>query len=273
MLSIIVPAYNEEKQIGRCLDALLVSSADLPVEIIVVCNGCRDNTFAIASSYSDIQVLNTELGNKPNAFNLGESIARYPARLYVDGDLIVSSNLVATVLHELFEAETELVAPPMRLNEGGVSWVVRAHNKIWTQSPYYQRRVGGVIGLSATARARFGLFPDVIADDAFLESQVDPALISVPPEIYFIAESPSTMKALVATKTRSRVGYLSNQHRPAVAVTANSNSRLLKRFALQPSCWVALVAYTAIKLIVRFKAAQRIKQGQVAVWDRDETAR
>ena len=273
MLSIIVPAYNEERRIAQCLDALLLSAKGQPVEIIVVCNGCTDQTYAIASDYAGIKVINTEIGNKTHALNLGEAEARFAHRLYVDGDLVVSANCVAGVIRELEENGSELVAPPMKLKDENASWWVRAHNKIWTQTPYYHRRVGGVIALSATARARFDQFPNVIADDAFLESQVAPSAVSIPQDIYFEAESPTRLSSLIATKTRSRVGYLTNPEKRPAGVASNSSKSLIMRFAAKPADWLALVVYAAIKLVVRLNADRRINNNRLDVWDRDETAR
>ena len=54
-LSIVVPAYNETKRIGRMLDAYLayfLPRYESEVEIIVVVNGSRDDTADIARTYS-----------------------------------------------------------------------------------------------------------------------------------------------------------------------------------------------------------------------------
>ncbi len=54
-LSIVVPAYNESKRIGRMLDSYLayfLPRYEQDVEIIVVVNGSRDNTANIAREYS-----------------------------------------------------------------------------------------------------------------------------------------------------------------------------------------------------------------------------
>lgn len=51
--SIIIPARNEEKFIGRCLDSLAAAAGPFPgkVEIIVILNRCTDKTEEIAKSY------------------------------------------------------------------------------------------------------------------------------------------------------------------------------------------------------------------------------
>jgi glycosyltransferase involved in cell wall biosynthesis len=45
MLSCIIPAFNEEKCIGHCIDSIRL---DTEAEIIVVANACTDNTAAVA---------------------------------------------------------------------------------------------------------------------------------------------------------------------------------------------------------------------------------
>lgn len=51
LLSVIVPAYNEEKTLANVLDALLRETPQ-PFEVIVVDDGSRDQTAAIAQAYS-----------------------------------------------------------------------------------------------------------------------------------------------------------------------------------------------------------------------------
>jgi dolichyl-phosphate beta-glucosyltransferase len=54
-LSIIIPAYNEEKRLPRTLEQVVsfLQSQDYPVEVLVVENGSVDRTFATAKSFSD----------------------------------------------------------------------------------------------------------------------------------------------------------------------------------------------------------------------------
>ncbi|HQC13405.1 MAG TPA: glycosyltransferase, partial [Methanoregulaceae archaeon] len=55
MISVVVPAYNEEANIGRCLESL--NRQSLPrdeYEIIVVDGDSKDNTRQIAERYADL---------------------------------------------------------------------------------------------------------------------------------------------------------------------------------------------------------------------------
>jgi len=52
--SVVIPAHNEEKHIGKCLRSVISASKYVKpdtVEIIVVANRCTDNTCTIARRY------------------------------------------------------------------------------------------------------------------------------------------------------------------------------------------------------------------------------
>ncbi|MCI5225695.1 MAG: glycosyltransferase family 2 protein, partial [Candidatus Electrothrix sp. AX2] len=51
-VSVLIPVYNEEKYIRRCLDSLL-SQTMTDFEIIVIDDGSTDNTVKILTTYGD----------------------------------------------------------------------------------------------------------------------------------------------------------------------------------------------------------------------------
>ena len=61
-ISIVIPAHNEEKYIGKCLESILKASKSFEnqVEIIVVLNRCTDRTEEIAKSYNCILLKNSD---------------------------------------------------------------------------------------------------------------------------------------------------------------------------------------------------------------------
>ncbi|MEM7229802.1 MAG: glycosyltransferase, partial [Planctomycetota bacterium] len=86
--SVIIPAHNEEAVIARTLRAMLDGARPGELEIIVVCNGCTDHTAAIARTFGDdVQVIETEVGNKAIALNLGDETATRFPRFFVDADI------------------------------------------------------------------------------------------------------------------------------------------------------------------------------------------
>lgn len=80
MISIVVPALNEERTIEQVLHALIeldASELDVEKEIIVVDGGSSDRTFELAKLQRDVQVYQTKAGaGRGAAIRLGFSKAR-----------------------------------------------------------------------------------------------------------------------------------------------------------------------------------------------------
>jgi glycosyltransferase involved in cell wall biosynthesis len=181
MLSVIIPASNEEAYIGPCLAALFASTT--PGECIVVANGCHDATAARAIALTPeasargwtLLVLNLSQGGKPNALNAGDAAATQTARVYLDADVIVSPPLMA-------QLDTAL-APHRALYATGTpriptakSPVTRAYARFWQKLPFATSCAPG-FGLFATnamGRARWDAFPGIISDDTFIRLHFTP---------------------------------------------------------------------------------------------------
>ena len=73
LLSIIIPTYNMEALLPRCLDSLLVDGALEQLEAIVVNDGSRDGSLAIANSYKERFPDTVTVIDKPNG-NYGSTI-------------------------------------------------------------------------------------------------------------------------------------------------------------------------------------------------------
>ena len=100
-LSVIIPAYNACKTIGRCLDSLLQSIQQAPVEIICVDDGSKDNTWDILQTYSKrcdcLRVFHKENGGVGSARNLGLSQANGDYIAWVDSDDYVTRDWYETI--------------------------------------------------------------------------------------------------------------------------------------------------------------------------------
>lgn len=91
-ISIIIPALNEEKMIGRCLESLTkLAFARDRFEVLVVDNGSRDRTLAIAESFKDrlnLKVLQ-QAGVRISALrNLGARAASGCILAFLDADCL-----------------------------------------------------------------------------------------------------------------------------------------------------------------------------------------
>ena len=96
LISVIIPAYNEEKYIATTLNSLKKQNYK-NVEIIVVANNCTDKTVSIAAQSADI-VLQTDIQGISFAKNLGAESAKGEILVFLDADSLVKKDLLEKVL-------------------------------------------------------------------------------------------------------------------------------------------------------------------------------
>lgn len=93
-ISVIVPVYNIEKYVSRCLDSVLAQSLK-DIELICVNDGSTDNSLKILQQYrkSDrrVKIIDKENGGLSSARNAAVRAARGKYTLFVDGDDKIST--------------------------------------------------------------------------------------------------------------------------------------------------------------------------------------
>ena len=94
-LSIVIPAHNEERVIGRTLAAVRMQGAPAH-EVIVVCNGCGDQTDTRARQ-EGVRVVVTDRCGVSLARNLGARHASGDTLLFVDADVLLAPGLAAAI--------------------------------------------------------------------------------------------------------------------------------------------------------------------------------
>ena len=95
-LSIIIPAYNEERCLEACLDAI-AEQTDAPDEVIVVDNNSADRTAEIARSYKFVKVVKETRQGRVHARSRGFDTARSDIIARIDADTIVPPDWVARI--------------------------------------------------------------------------------------------------------------------------------------------------------------------------------
>jgi cellulose synthase/poly-beta-1,6-N-acetylglucosamine synthase-like glycosyltransferase len=102
-ISLIVPCYNEEKNLSRTIESLL--KVDYPqshLEIIIVDDGSTDHTLQEALFYSQqyphIKVFHKKNGGKYTALNLGIKKASHPYIATVDADSYVHAQSLKKIM-------------------------------------------------------------------------------------------------------------------------------------------------------------------------------
>jgi cellulose synthase/poly-beta-1,6-N-acetylglucosamine synthase-like glycosyltransferase len=113
LVSVIIPARNEEKVIGSTIRSVLESDYE-PKEVVVVDDGSTDRTFEIASIYQGpkVKVLRRELGGrgKARALNFGLRFARGEVIVLMDADTIISRDAIKELVRKLQDPRVSAVA-------------------------------------------------------------------------------------------------------------------------------------------------------------------
>lgn len=98
-VSVIVPVYNVEEYLKRCLDSLIEQTIDKKkMEVILVDDGSKDSSPAICDKYAEkydyIKVYHIENNGVSNARNFGIDKAQGKFIMYLDSDDYLSKNAV-----------------------------------------------------------------------------------------------------------------------------------------------------------------------------------
>lgn len=271
--SVVIPAYNEGKVIGRCLEALLAPSSPGPLEIVVAANGCTDDTVAVARSFPGVRVLEVPQASKVAALNAGDAAASTLPRIFLDADIRLADGALEALIDALTTDEPRVAAPRVRFATDGASWGVRRFYDAYVEVPYVtQGLVGlGVYGVSAAGRERFGAFPPLAADDLFIQHLFDPGeRIAVDGE--FEVQVPRDLGNLVKVRTRVARGNAELAASPVAerfGGTGSSTLAALRRLVLtRPEKLPSVLVYVGV-----IAEARRRARGTTTAWDRDDSTR
>jgi glycosyltransferase involved in cell wall biosynthesis len=287
MTSVVIAAHNEAAVIGRCLDTLLADAEPGEFDITVVANGCTDDTAAVAARRPGVRVVELPEPGKPAALNAGDRVAVGFPRVFLDADIVVTAGGLRAIAAAL--RPSALAAVPRReLDLAGRPLAVRAFYAINARLPVYRTGLfgRGLIALSEPARARFDRFPDVIADDLFLDS-----LYSAPEKVEVTAvtariATPRRTRDLVRRLTRVRRGNAAMRaeagHGRVTAGAAGGEAPVRVRPAARmswlrdvvlPRPWLAPAAVCYVAITATAALAARRASGSTPRWDRDESSR
>lgn len=270
--SVVVPAHQEERVVGRCLDAFWPELAD-EAEVVVVANGCTDRTAEVAAARAGVRVVELAEGSKRRALDAGDQAVTCFPRIYLDADVVVGATALRAVADALATAAPRAAAPRVRFRVEGRPWVVRAFYAAYARIPYTtDGLVGlGLYGLNEAGRRRFGTFPAVTSDDLFVQRTFSPDERLVLPEHEFHVEVPRSVRSLLAVRTRTAQGnteLAATGEATHAASTGQTVRSLLGDVRADPRTLPSTAVYVAVVLVARLRA----RRAPVA-WHRDETTR
>lgn len=111
LISVVVPIYNVEKYLNKCVDSLL-NQDYTNLEIILVDDGSTDNSSKIADEYKEknknIKVIHKENGGLSSARNTGlkEAIGKYI--IFIDSDDWIDTKMISTLFNLIKENDADI---------------------------------------------------------------------------------------------------------------------------------------------------------------------
>ncbi|WP_161490320.1 glycosyltransferase [Agromyces aureus] len=279
-MSIVVPAHDEAAIISRLLEALVADPRADECEILVVANGCTDATVRIARTFEPtVRVVEIETASKIAALEAGDAAATTFPRAYVDADVLVDLPALLALADLLDEPDGPMIASPrFEVDTALASWPVRSHYRIWELTDYRRRgHIGsGIYALSREGRERFDAWPDVIADDRFVQQLFDLDERGTLEGHVFTVRSARTLGSHLRRTTRIARGNLELPDDPRVLdddPIGDRMANLIRRVARRPSLWPAFAVYCATSTIPRLRARRAVIADASREWARDDTSR
>ena len=278
MTSIIIPAHNEARGLRRLLPLITAGDPASPDrQIIVVCNGCQDESASVASGFGPaVQVYEIAEASKAAALRLGNARAVGFPRVYLDSDVEIDATSIGLLENALATPGVLAAGPRRIIDRRGVSAPARWYYDVWELLP--QCREGlfgrGVIAVSETGFAMIEALPAVLADDLAISEAFDRSQRTIEESASVVVYPARTWRALVRRRVRVQVGTRESQRMGLAASSTSISARTLSSLVRnRPSMTgkVALFAGTAVW--VRARAAVHARRGSAPRWHRDETSR
>ena len=260
LVSVVVPAYNEEKVIRRTIESLLQS--DYPkLEIIVVDDGSADDTYAIAASeFADID--NVSVHTKPNggkaeALNFGWQKAKGDIIIALDADTVFTPQTVSALAHRFADERVGAIAGNAKVGNR-VNVVTKWQALEYVTSQNFDRRafsslncitvVPGAVGAwrRSVLEEIGGFSSDTLAEDQDLTIEVRKRHYSIGYEEAAVGytEAPDTLRNLAKQRFRWSFGTLQ-------CMWKHKNALLNPRFGTlgfvaMPNVWIFQVFFPLI---------------------------
>lgn len=271
MVSVVIPAHNEERVLARLLEALDVAR-EPALEVVVAANGCSDATVEIARGYP-VTVLDLPEPGKPGALERGDAaVTGYP-RLYVDADV----ELTRDSLEELCDGlvgSVHAVGPRRVLPMAGVSWPVRAYYRFWQRLPAVRTGLfgRGVIAVDAVGHARLLPWTGAMSDDLRGHLAFGPTERTVVGTARVVIWPPKTYRDLLARRVRAMTGNALLGGAGAQTGTRTSLKDVVSQALREPREFPGALVFLLTAGIAKAAGARRARRGDLR-WLRDESSR
>ncbi len=139
LVSVIIPVYNVEKFLRRCLDSVCNQTYE-NIEIIIINDGSPDNSQLIIDEYAKkdkrIVPIKQENGGLSEARNSGMNVAKGKYIMFVDSDDYIEYNCVQLLLDNVHMTQADIVIANKKIlsQDGEIYHGVDLENKVLNEN-------------------------------------------------------------------------------------------------------------------------------------------
>jgi glycosyltransferase involved in cell wall biosynthesis len=276
--TVVIPAHNEGRVLGRLLGQLVPAAAPGELNVIVVANGCTDDTAEIAASFGpDVRVLSIPVASKHEALLAADRTEGDWPRVYVDADVELSTEDIRALAKALSQPGVLAAAPERVLALGGRPWAVRWFYDVWTRLPEVRRGLWGrgVIAVGHAGQQRVAGRPPLLADDFAAALMFTPEEQSIVPGAQAVVHVPRTFADLLRRRTRAAMGiaqFEQGRYLPGPAPRTQFVD-LARIIWAEPRMTPRVALFLSVAVLARLSARRAVARGDYSTWLRDESSR
>jgi hypothetical protein len=246
------------------------------MDIIVVANGCTDNTAEIAASFGPaVRVLTLPAASKHDALTVGDRAAAGFPRIYADADVELRVADVRALVAALHQPGILAAAPQRELVMTGRPWQVRWYYDVWTLLPGVQRGLWGrgVIAVNEAGNRRLAGLPALQADDLAASLMFESHETVLVPGARVIIHLPRTFAGLLSRRARVVTGAAQIERESGMDISGDRTriSDLAAIVRRQPGMLPRVGYFLSVAVFARLRATPARARGDYQTWLRDDS--
>jgi cellulose synthase/poly-beta-1,6-N-acetylglucosamine synthase-like glycosyltransferase/peptidoglycan/xylan/chitin deacetylase (PgdA/CDA1 family)/spore germination protein YaaH len=281
-LSILLAAYNEERVIISTIAHLLDSDYPAPMEIVVVDDGSKDQTYAvvaaIAAREQRVKLIRQANGGKSTALNRAIQESSHQTLIMIDADTMVAPDGLRKLVAPLTDPTVGAVSGTIRVGNT-CRWLGKFQDLEYVAAFEIDRRAQDFLGCILVAPGALSAFrreaveqaglltTDTLAEDTDLTLQLHRLgwKVVFAPRAYADTEAPEHVKALISQRFRWAFGTMQCLWKHSEVLFA-PGSGWLGWFAL-PSVLIFQIAVVAVTPILDLLVLWSLWLGSgAAIW-------
>jgi Glycosyl transferase family 2 len=260
------------------LTGLLADAHSNEFRVLVVANGCSDDTAAVAAAHGPmVRVVSTPIASKAHALKIGKEHATGFPRLYVDADVELRTRDARALADALREPDI-LAAAPTRLHAvDGCPLAVRWYFDVWERLPVVDSGLfgRGVVAVNEIGQQRLDKMPEAMGDDLLASIAFAAFERRIVPDAQVVIYPPRSTADLVRTRVRTLtvVAELERQLPEQLAGARTTKVDLLRAVRTRPAIAPRMLTFLAITMLAKLAARRAIRARDFTTWLRDESTR